>query len=183
MSVNVSTEIIIERDRPSIAQFVTDPANDRSWIGGVLGACRELAPSKQESTTYEPSLVCKLLILGCRLLIPDRLLEAKRLDDGPIVVGSRIARVVRFLGRRIQYTLKIVEQEHERRVVMTTDSPFPMMVTYEFEDAGSQTLVRVRVSGQPRGFFRLGGAFLNRMVLGNVTKDLVRLRDRMESPS
>ena len=33
-----------------------------------------IAPSKQESTTYEPSLVCKLLILGCRLLIPDRLL-------------------------------------------------------------------------------------------------------------
>ncbi len=29
---------------------------------GTLGACRELAPSKQESTTYEPSLVCKLLI-------------------------------------------------------------------------------------------------------------------------
>ena len=42
--------------------------------GQTLGACRELAPSKQESTTYEPSLVCKLLILGCRLLIPDRLL-------------------------------------------------------------------------------------------------------------
>ncbi len=33
-----------------------------------------MAPSKQESTTYEPSPVCKLLILGCRLLIPDRLL-------------------------------------------------------------------------------------------------------------
>ena len=41
-----------------------------------LGACRELAPSKQESTTYEPSPVCKLLILGCRLLIADRLLGA-----------------------------------------------------------------------------------------------------------
>ena len=40
----------------------------------TLGACRELAPSKQESTTYKPSRVCKLLILGCRLLIPDRLL-------------------------------------------------------------------------------------------------------------
>ena len=37
-----------------------------------------MAPSKQESTTYEPSLVCKLLILGCRLLIPDRLLEVRR---------------------------------------------------------------------------------------------------------
>ena len=48
-------------------------------IARAIGACRELAPSKQESTTYEPSLVCKLLILGCRPLIPDRLIErAKR---------------------------------------------------------------------------------------------------------
>ena len=49
----------------------------RVIIGIELGACRELAPSKQESTTYEPSLVCKLLILGCRPLIPDRLLAQK----------------------------------------------------------------------------------------------------------
>ena len=47
---------------------------DRGLGKSSLGACRELAPSKQESTTYEPSLVCKLLILSCRLLIPDRLL-------------------------------------------------------------------------------------------------------------
>ena len=43
-------------------------------FGQTLGACRQLAPSKQESTTYEPSLVCKLLMFGCRLLILDRLL-------------------------------------------------------------------------------------------------------------
>ncbi len=55
----------------SLSGSVVDRACERN---GVLGACRELAPSKQESTTYEPSLVCKLLILGCRLLIPDRLL-------------------------------------------------------------------------------------------------------------
>ena len=47
----------------------------------ALGACRELAPSKQESTTYEPSPVCKLLILDCRLLIPDRLL-VERGEEG-----------------------------------------------------------------------------------------------------
>ena len=52
-----------------------------------LGACRELAPSKQESTTYEPSPVCKLLILGCRLLIPDRLL-VQDLNDRDI--GIRV---------------------------------------------------------------------------------------------
>ena len=56
-----------------------------------LGACRELAPSKQESTTYEPSLVCKLLILGCRLLIPDRLLGTRinvHLKTG-VIISSR----------------------------------------------------------------------------------------------
>ena len=56
-----------------------------------LGACRELAPSNQESTTYEPSLVCKLLILGCRPLIPDRLLA------GLTGLASR-TRQVSFLG-------------------------------------------------------------------------------------
>ena len=40
-----------------------------------------IAPSKQESTTYEPSLVCKLLILGCRLLIPDRLLAKQIVES------------------------------------------------------------------------------------------------------
>ena len=53
--------------------------------GDNLGACRELAPSKQESTTYEPSLVCKLLIFGCRPLIPDRLLVVEELDLGEIL--------------------------------------------------------------------------------------------------
>ena len=53
-----------------------------------LGACRELAPSNQESTTYEPSLVCKLLILGCRLLIPDRLLEIREREDRPAYFTS-----------------------------------------------------------------------------------------------
>ena len=55
----------------------------------LLGACRELAPSKQESTTYEPSLVCKLLTLGCRLLIPDRLLGKKATDFTDFTVRKR----------------------------------------------------------------------------------------------
>ena len=59
----------------TINQKYGDTADGRF---STLGACRELAPSKQESTTYEPSLVCKLLILSCRLLIPDRLLGAYR---------------------------------------------------------------------------------------------------------
>ena len=63
-----------------------------------LGACRELAPSKQESTTYEPSLVCKLLILGCRPLIPDRLLERPDWTSDELKVCRRVAEAVRKIA-------------------------------------------------------------------------------------
>ncbi len=61
-----------------------------------LGVCRELAPSNQESTTYEASLVCKLLILGCRILIPDRLLEERN------ALGQRRTRAFNALRRALR---------------------------------------------------------------------------------
>ena len=76
----------------------------RGRSSAVLGACRELAPSKQESTTYEPSMVCKLLILGCRLLIPDRLLGNPRGPPGACLRTTSAAKVAGsflFLPRRI----------------------------------------------------------------------------------
>ena len=55
-----------------------------------------MAPSKQESTTYEPSLVCKLLILGCRLLIPDRLLGVQQILPVCTSVRTRGGHVVQL---------------------------------------------------------------------------------------
>lgn len=49
----------------------------------------------------------------------------------PATVGSRIAFVARFLGRRIAYTYEIEEMVAERRFVMSTaEGPFPMETTY-----------------------------------------------------
>ena len=69
-AVNGNPAIVVDEARTSFG-YIGDMGN----LPTDLGACRELAHSKQESTTYESSPVCKLLILGCRLLIPDRLLE------------------------------------------------------------------------------------------------------------
>ena len=80
----------------------------------LLGACRELAPSKQESTTYEPSPVCKLLILGCRLLIPDRLLGG-RPGQGKTLLG--IGLVIESMSRGIPsafFTLEFTEADVAR---------------------------------------------------------------------
>ena len=107
-------------------------------------------------------------------------IEAKKLTEGPVGVGTRVARVADFLGRRFSYTLEVTDVEPDQKIVMTTNSPFPMTVVYEFEGAGRHTLMRIRVSGEPKGFFRLGGPFLPRMVRKNVMKDLDRLKQRLE---
>ena len=53
----------------------------------------------------------------------------------PVEIGSRVAFVARFLGRRIAYTYEVVEYEPLRRMVMrTAHGPFPMETTYTWTD-------------------------------------------------
>ncbi len=47
--------------------------------------------------------------------------------EAPLAVGSQIEFVVRFLGRRLQYTSEVVEYVPRGRFVMrTAEGPFPM---------------------------------------------------------
>ena len=49
----------------------------------------------------------------------------------PASVGSHIAFVAHFLGRRMAYTYEIVELVPDERFVMrTAEGPFPMETTY-----------------------------------------------------
>ena len=53
----------------------------------------------------------------------------------PLTVGSKVAFVARFLGRRLAYTYEITELvPGERFIQRTTESPFPMETTYTWED-------------------------------------------------
>jgi hypothetical protein len=71
----------------------------------------------------------------------------------PMRVGSRLAFVARFLGRRLAYTYEIVELVPDRRLVMRTEEgPFPMETTYEWESTpGGGTRMRLRNRGTPAG--------------------------------
>lgn len=70
----------------------------------------------------------------------------------PIAVGSKMAFVAHFLGRRLAYTYEVVELVPGERLVMrTAEGPFPMETTYAWISVGENetrmTLRRLRRLG------------------------------------
>ena len=144
MSVDVTVEQPIAKDREAVAAFAMDPRNDRRWIGALK--------------------------------------EVRTLTDGPVGPGTRVQRVAGFLGRRIEYVNEITELEPGRRLAMrSVKAPFPLQVTYEFDDApGGGTLARIRTSGDAGGYYRFAGPLLATMVRRGVARDLKTLKRLLE---
>lgn len=71
----------------------------------------------------------------------------------PLAVGSQLAFVARFLGRRLAYTYEVkVLVPGERFVMRTAEGPFPMETTYAWEDTPTgATRMTLRNRGEPSG--------------------------------
>ena len=117
---------------------------------------------------------------------PEWYANIKRVEwqtEPPVRVGSRVAFVALFLGRRLEYVYEIVEHVPGERLVMQSDGkPFPMRTTYSWEEVGEdQTRMTLGNSGQPRGFAAIGAKAMGRAMRRATTKDLARLKALLES--
>ena len=101
----------------------------------------------------------------------------------PLVVGSRIAFVARFLGKRMEYTYEVVELiPLERLVMRMTDGPFPMETTYTWDKLGkSLTRMTLRNAGSPTGFSKIAGPMMSRAIRKANEKDLESLKQLLTS--
>jgi len=101
----------------------------------------------------------------------------------PARLGSQIAFVAHFLGRRLAYTYEIVELVPRSRLVMrTSEGPFPMETTYEWEattEGGTRMTLRNR--GEPTGFSWLVAPFMRAAIRRANRKDLAHLKRLLES--
>jgi hypothetical protein len=100
----------------------------------------------------------------------------------PLEVGSRVAFVASFLGRRLAYTYEVVEHAPGERFVMATaEGPFPMETTYSWENDGSDgTRMTLRNRGEPSGFSRLATPVMASAMRRANQKDLEALKRRLE---
>jgi Polyketide cyclase / dehydrase and lipid transport len=106
---------------------------------------------------------------------------ARLVTEPPVAVGSQVERVASFLGRRIEYVNEITRLTGTRLAMRSVRSPFPMRVTYGFDDAGvAATEVSVRVEGDASRLYRLADPLLALLVRRSVRRDLRTLKKVME---
>ena len=111
------------------------------------------------------------------------IVEAKALTDPPMSTGTQVARVAKFMGKRIEYVLEVVEYDPESFLAMkSVKGPFPMEVSYRFQETTGGTLAQIHVQGEASGFYsKIAGPVMSLAVKRNVTKDLKRLKGLLES--
>ena len=118
--------------------------------------------------------------------VPDWYVNIKSVEwktPRPAVVGSQIAFVAHFLGRRLAYTYEIVELVPDERLVMqTAEGPFPMETSYCWEAVtDSSTRMTLRNRGEPTGFSSLMLPFMSFTMRRANTKDLALLKRLLEN--
>jgi hypothetical protein len=101
----------------------------------------------------------------------------------PLEVGTRVAFVAQFLGRRLAYTYEVREHVPGERLVMSTaDGPFAMETTYTWADtADGETRMTLRNRGTPTGSVAVTAPAMAAAMRRANRRDLDQLKQILES--
>jgi hypothetical protein len=103
-------------------------------------------------------------------------------DGGGFGVGAEVTRTAYFLGKRIDYVLRVAAHEPGRLLDMVSVAgPMPMHVTYTFGPHPKGTLAHIRVQGDSSRYYRLAAPLMARKVRSSLGKDLRDLERRLRA--
>ena len=106
---------------------------------------------------------------------------AENADDG-FGLGAEVTRTAFFLGKRIDYLLRVVAYDPPTELDMrSVAGPMPMHITYRFEAHPQGTHASIRVRGDASGYYRVAGPLMAWMVRRNLGKDLRDLDGRLRA--
>lgn len=145
MTVDVTSEIVIDRPVATVAGYAADPSNAPQWYVNITSVEWKTPP--------------------------------------PLRVGSLVAFVAQFMGRRLAYTYEFVVLVPGEQLTMTTaQGPFPMTTTYTWTALDDHTTkMTLRNHGQPSGFSKLVAPIMKQAVKRANKKDLTALKRILES--
>lgn len=107
---------------------------------------------------------------------------SKEAPDGGFGAGAEVTRTASFLGRRIDYVLRVERHDPPTELDMkSVAGPFPMHVTYRFEVEGTQgrTLASIHVRGDASRSYPMLEPMMRWMVRRNLRRDLRDLEARL----
>jgi uncharacterized protein YndB with AHSA1/START domain len=102
--------------------------------------------------------------------------------DGPLQAGASGKEVRKFLGRRMESTIRIEAYEPPRRfAIQVTSGPVPFHVEQTVEPEGTGSRISVVIEGEPGGFFKLAEPLVERAVRREIEGNLATLKDILEA--
>jgi uncharacterized membrane protein len=110
-------------------------------------------------------------------------LETEQTSEGPVEVGTTLRSTAKFLGRRIEMTMEVTENDPpHRQCLRITSGPIPGDGCYLFEatDGGSTRFTQT-FEAEVGGFFRLAEPLVGRAISRQTEADMATLKDLLES--
>ncbi len=102
-------------------------------------------------------------------------------SETPIKVGTRIRARGRWLGRKIESTVEVVEYEPNKRVVQKSDEPFSWKAINTFQADNGGTRLVSACEGESHGFLKLSEPILARIVKKQLQAQFETAKELLEA--